>query len=120
MNPLEFSMLITISQFDSYTGNCEDSTEIQNLKTTFLHAAQDLVGEYLRFDPEDMENWADGAVPEVVKLTILRIATLMLMEGGENIGVTGKSFADNSRTFIQYTNYMKYLTPIQTYRKVAF
>ncbi len=113
-------MLITISQFDSYTGNCEDSTEIQNLKTTFLHAAQDLVGEYLRFDPEDTENWTDGAVPEVVKLTILRIATLMLMEGGENIGVTGKSFADNSRTFIQYTNYMKYLTPIQTYRKVAF
>jgi len=44
----------------------------------------------------------------------------MLMEGGENIGVTGKSFADNSRSFISYTNYMKYLSPLQTFRQVVF
>ncbi len=113
-------MLITIPQFDSYTGNFEDSADSQSLKTTFLQSAQELVGEYLRFDPENTENWTDGSVPEVVKLTILRIATLMLMEGGENIGVTGKSFSDNSRTFISYTNYLKYLNPLQTYRKVAF
>ena len=50
----------------------------------------------------------------------MRIATLMLMEGGENIGVSSKSFADNSRTFISYTNYLKYLSPLQTYREVAF
>ena len=50
----------------------------------------------------------------------MRIATLMLMEGGENIGVSGKSFSDNSRTFISYTNYMKYLSPLQTFRKAAF
>ena len=44
----------------------------------------------------------------------------MLMEAGENIGVTGKSFADNSRSFISYTNYSKYLNPLQTFREVAF
>lgn len=112
------NMLVTISEFDNYTGNFEDSVSVVSLKTTFLSSAQELVGEYLRFNPE--EKWTIVTVPNLVKLTILRIATLMLMEGGENIGVTGKSFADNSRSFISYTNYMKYLSPLQTYREVAF
>ena len=59
-------------------------------------------------------------VPSLVSITILRIATLMLMEAVENIGVSGKSFSDNSRSFISYTNYSKYLNPLQTYREVAF
>lgn len=111
-------MIVTLTEFDNYSGNMEDSQETVRLKTSFLSAAQELVGEYLRFNPE--EEWNIPQIPEIVKVTILRIATLMLMEGGENIGVSGKSFADNSRSFISYTNYMKYLTPLQTYRKVAF
>jgi hypothetical protein len=113
-------MLVTVTQFNDYTGNYEDSEQTTSLKETFLESAQNLVGEYLRYDPENTGNWADGNIPELVRLTILRIATLMLMEGGENIGVTGKSFSDNSRSFISYTNYLKYLNPLQTYRKVAF
>lgn len=111
-------MLVTITEFDNYTGNFEDSEETVKLKHTFLSSAQELVGEYLRFNPE--EEWNQAQIPQIIKLTVLRIATLMLMEGGENIGVTGKSFADNSRSFISYTNYMKYLSPLQTYRKVVF
>ena len=111
-------MLVSISEFDDYSGNFEDGTQAVTLKTRFLNAAQELVGEYLRFDPE--AKWDSGQVPDLVKVTILRIATLMLMEGGENIGVSGKSFADNSRSFISYTNYYKYLNPIQTFREVAF
>lgn len=111
-------MLVSITEFDNYSGNFEDSSQAVSLKTQFLKAAQQLVGEYLRFDPE--EKWESDRVPDLVKITILRIATLMLMEGGENIGVSGKSFADNSRTFISYTNYSKYLNPIQTYREVVF
>ena len=65
------------------------------------------------------EKWGQS-VPDLVRLTVLRIGTLMLMEAGENIGVTGKSFADNSRSFISYTNYSKYLNPLQTFREVAF
>ena len=111
-------MLVSISEFDNYSGNFEDSTQAISLKTQLLKAAQELVGEYLRFDPET--KWEQNEVPNLVKTTILRISTLMLMEAGENIGVTGKSFGDNSRTFISYTNYSKYLSPIQTFREVAF
>lgn len=111
-------MLVTIETFNNYSGNYEESEAIQGLKTEILQSAQEVVTEYLRFDPE--EQWEENEVPSIVRLTILRIATLMLMEAGENIGVSGKSFADNSRTFISYTNYLKYLSPLQTYRKVAF
>ena len=111
-------MLVTIDQFNEYTGNFEDTQQITDLKTTFLKSSQELVGEYLRFDPE--ERWTSGEVPEIIRLTVMRIATLMLMEGGENIGVSSKSFSDNSRTFISYTNYQKYLSPLQTYREVVF
>ena len=110
-------MIVTLGQFDEYTGNYEDTQTMVALKNTILSAAQELVGEYLRFDPE--AKWGVD-VPELVRLTVLRIATLMLMEAGENIGVTGKSFADNSRSFISYTNYAKYLYPLQTFREVEF
>ena len=110
-------MIVTVSQFNEYTGNFEDSQAVVGLKNTILSAAQELVSEYLRFDPE--KKWGES-VPDLVRLTVLRIGTLMLMEAGENIGVTGKSFADNSRSFISYTNYSKYLNPLQTFREVAF
>ena len=110
-------MIVTVSQFNEYTGNIEDSESTLALKNTILSASQELVSEYLRFDPE--EKWGQS-VPDLVRLTVLRIGTLMLMEAGENIGVTGKSFADNSRSFISYTNYSKYLNPLQTFREVAF
>ena len=110
-------MIVTVSQFNEYTGNFEDTESAVSLKNTILSAAQELVSEYLRFDPE--QKWVPS-VPYLVRLTVLRIGTLMLMEAGENIGVTGKSFADNSRSFISYTNYSKYLSPLQTFREVAF
>lgn len=59
-------------------------------------------------------------LPELIRTTILRIATLLLIEAGENIGVTSKSFADNSRTFINYTNYSKYLEPLDPMRIIRF
>ncbi len=111
-------MIVTLEQFDEYTGNYENDQKVLSLKTTLLESAQELVGEYLRFDPET--KWEQNAIPSLIKTTILRIATLMLMEAGENIGISGKSFADNSRSFISYTNYSKYLSPLQTFREVAF
>ena len=111
-------MLITIAEFNEYTGDYEESAQTVELKNLILSSAQEVVGQYLRYDPET--KWKPQSVPSIVRLTILRIATLMLMEAGENIGITGKSFADNSRSFISYTNYSKYLSPLQTYREVAF
>lgn len=98
-------MLITIAEFNEYTGDYEESAQTVELKNLILSSAQEVVGQYLRYDPESKRE--PQSVPSIVRLTILRIATLMLMESGENIGITGKSFADNSRSFISYTNYSK-------------
>ena len=64
--------------------------------------------------------WDEQNMPSVIKLSILRIATLMLSETNGNIGLTGKSFSDNSRTFINYSNYRKYLQPLDVLRIVRF
>ena len=64
--------------------------------------------------------WTAPEMPSVIILSILRIATLMLSETNGNIGLTGKSFSDNSRTFINYSNYRKYLQPLDTLRIIGF
>ena len=51
-------------------------------------------------------------------MTILQIASLMLEESGGNIGITGKTMAENSRTFINYTNYDKWLKKLDPLRIV--
>lgn len=64
--------------------------------------------------------WTGAEMPAVIRLSIMRIATLMLSETNGNIGLTGKSFADNSRTFINYSNYKKYLEPLDGLRITRF
>ena len=64
--------------------------------------------------------WKADEMPAVIRLSIMRIATLMLSETNGNIGLTGKSFADNSRTFINYSNYKKYLEPLDGLRIARF
>lgn len=116
-------MLVSVADFNSYTGNMEADTDVVALKTQILMSAQNIVADFLRFDPEN-HVWNDDPLlnicPDIIKLTIKRIATLLLMEAGENIGVTSKSMPDNSRTFINYTSYFKYLRPIQNYREEKF
>lgn len=116
-------MLVTVSEFNSYTGNMEAESDQIALKEQYLSSAQQIVADFLRFDPENHE-WSDdptqNTCPPIIKLTIKRIATLLLMEAGENIGITSKSMPDNSRTFINYTSYMKYLRPIQNFRVEVF
>ena len=55
-------------------------------------------------------------VPELIKMSILRIAALLLTEANGNIGITSKSFGDNSRNFLNFTNFQKYLDPLSAYR----
>lgn len=115
-------MLVALADFNTYTGNCETSTAVDGLKREILVSAQNIVADFLRYDPESYDWTAEGltSCPDIILLTIKRIATLLLMEAGENIGVTSKSMPDNSRTFINYTSYFKYLRPIQNWRKVEF
>ncbi len=56
-------------------------------------------------------------IPNLIKLATLQIATLKLMETGKKIGVTGTQLPDGmGHTFINYTNYEKYLTVLKGYR----
>jgi hypothetical protein len=56
-------------------------------------------------------------LPKIIKMTVLRIATLLQSESAGNIGVTSKSFADSgTRTFINTVNFDKYLVQISSYK----
>jgi len=56
-------------------------------------------------------------LPPLIKITVLRIGALLESESGGNIGITGNQFQEGgSRTFVNYTNFMKFLSPISHYR----
>lgn len=181
-------MIVSLTGFNAYSGNWEDNAEASALKESFLMSVEEIVRDYLRYDPvlqehEDVilsgngtrrlplpsrpvrslesfemdgrrydasffrfdddrltmrhhghiftrgdgnivlsytSGWDEEDMPNAIKVAILRIATLMLSETDGNIGVSGKSFADNSRTFINYSNYRKYLEPLAGCRVVGF
>lgn len=175
--------IVNVEQFNQYTNNYEDDP--QNLKQTYLDAAEKIVINYLGYDPrmKDYDEFFSGIgdyklylnarditnvgfvsvngqpidisaldykgeyiyhrcrqrvfslgldnihviytagfneIPELIVLSIMRIAALMIAEANGNIGVTSKSFGDSSRTFINYQNYDKYLKPLDAYRVVRF
>lgn len=62
--------------------------------------------------------WSADQMPSIIKMAVLQIASLMLQEQNGNIGITGKSFGDNSRSFINYTNYDKWLSKLDGLRSV--
>jgi hypothetical protein len=56
-------------------------------------------------------------LPEIIKMTVLRIATLLQSESDGNIGIQSKSYADSgTRTFINTVSYDKYLIQISNYK----
>jgi hypothetical protein len=59
-------------------------------------------------------------LPPLFKQTVLRIATLLISESDNNIGVSSKTFGDSgSRTFINYVNFDKYLLPLSQYKIIV-
>lgn len=64
-------------------------------------------------------DYASGydALPIIVKQTIFRIATLLKTEANGNIGITSKSYGDNSRSFLNFTSFEKYLMPLSRMRR---
>ena len=57
-------------------------------------------------------------LPAIIKLTVLRIAALLQVESNNNIGISGKSFMDGSRTFTNFTNFSKYLDACSKYKLI--
>jgi hypothetical protein len=57
-----------------------------------------------------------GEIPELLRITVLRLGALLNTEAQGNIGVTSKSFGDSgSRTFLNNTDYNRYLLPVSAY-----
>lgn len=172
--------LITLEEFRKYNNYYEEDTD--DMCSSFIEAAEDMVIDYLGYDPnindyveEDIGiggsklytrvtpiqgfsyitskeqdiDFSDIAynskyiysrsnsnvfkegrsylvaysagykkIPQVIKLAVLRISSLMLAESNGNIGLSGKSNPDQSRTFISYANYDKYLKPLVNLRSV--
>ena len=175
-------MIVSVKQFDTYSGNYETSADVLQMKESMLSAATEIVANYLGYSPESEERtdyvqgigtnhlylfaqpissvseisfngmsllppayticgnylrlnqgvwpnateimvsytagWTADNVPETVSMAIIQIATLMLEESGGNIGITGKSIADDSKTFINYTSYEKWLKKLDPLRIV--
>ena len=57
-------------------------------------------------------------LPQIIKLTGLRIAALLQTESNNNIGISGKSFMDGSRTFTNFTNFARYLIACSKYKLI--
>lgn len=57
-------------------------------------------------------------VPDLIKLTVLRIASLLATESDQNISVVSKTFDGSTRTFYNFTNFQKYLLPISKWKLV--
>lgn len=56
-------------------------------------------------------------IPDLIKLTCLRIAAILQTESDNNIGITSKSFGESgSRTFYNFTNFNKYLLPLSKWK----
>jgi len=116
-------MIINVETFKKYSNVFIEDTELQEY---YLQAAQDIVSSYLGYNPEfELLNYKTGELeddfemPEIIKLTILRIASLLQTESDSNIGVTSKSFGDSgNRTFVNTVSFDKYLIQISQYRVI--
>jgi len=115
-------MIVELKTFQVYSNVFGD----ENQQTSFIQSAQNIVSDYLGYSPEEkLLNYITGEledvtqVPEMIKLTIMRIASLLQSEGDGNIGVNSKSFGDGgTRVFINYTNFDKFLIPISNWKVI--
>jgi hypothetical protein len=56
-------------------------------------------------------------IPIEIRMTVFRIASILQAESDSNIAISSKSFQDSgTRTFINDTDYSKYLLPISSYK----
>ncbi|MCL2157657.1 MAG: hypothetical protein FWH54_06515 [Methanobrevibacter sp.] len=114
-------MIISIKEFIDYTGTHVDDT---SLLEKYILSSQDIINNYLSYNVEEkifnpktclIEDTID--IPEIVKMTCLRIASILEAESNGNIAISSKSFGESgSRQYINYTNFDKYLLQISSYR----
>jgi len=116
-------MIVLLSEFQKYSNVFNENEELQK---SFIYSANNIVSDYLGYDPEfKLLNPKTGLIEdisvvlEIIKLTVMRIAAILQTESDSNIGITSKSFGDSgSRTFINTTNFDKYLIQLSQYRVI--
>ena len=119
-------MIVSVELFSKYTGVFTDDDILQ---TSYLLSSQNIVTDYLGYNPEyqllhlitgELEDINDvSEIPVIIQLTIMRIAAILQTEEQSNIGVTSKQFGDSgSRTFVNTVDFSKYLVQIAKYRKI--
>ena len=111
-------MLVTTDQLKKFTGAGYETDEVsQSLLKIYIGTATNVIKKYVGFDVEDSEEGIDP-IPAEFQLVCLEISALIMQEEGMNLGVNNKSFADSgSRTFLNITDYTKYLQRLSDYRK---
>ena len=82
-------MIADVSLFNAYSGNYEDSEDAMLLKTEFLKAAENIVTDYLGFNPEEKEYHnvlLDGTDKGILYLPARNITKLsaLAFDGEEN------------------------------------
>jgi len=119
-------MIVSIEQFQKYSNVFTDNEELQK---SYLTSAQNIICDYLGYNIQEkiLDNKTGRfkniayikEFPEIIILTIMRIAAVLQTEGDSNIGITSKSFGDSgSRTFINTVNFDKYLIQVSQYRTI--
>lgn len=114
-------MLITPSLLQSYNGiNQEEDETSQELINIHIGSAQQIINDYIGFDCDDIleegSNYTDSQIA-MFKNVELRIATLLQLEDGSNIGVSNNSDIGISRSFVNIVDYTPYLKPLSAFRK---
>lgn len=116
-------MLIDAALLYAYNGIEQQTDETsQSLIAIHIGTAQQIISNYVLFDCEevltDTEHYNAAAVA-MFKNVCLRIATLLQLEDGGNIGVNNVNGGVGvTRSFANIVDYTPYLKPLSAFRKI--
>jgi len=83
----------------------------------YIKDKDNLYRDYKNAEVEITGYWNLQPTPEIVKIVILKIASLMYMETNKRIGISGVQLPDGmGHQYISYTNYSKHLAALNPYR----
>ena len=116
-------MIIELNEFKNYSNVFTDNIELQE---SYILSANNIINDYLGYDinekilnPKTGELEDITEIPQIIKLTAMRIASILQMESDSNIAISSKYFAESgTRTFINTTDFFKYLVQISQYKLI--
>jgi hypothetical protein len=116
---------VNLEDFQKYTGIIQDENKLT--LQSYIDASEEIVEDYLGYAPNIFKLIDNEVVivdlpyeaPQLIKMTVMRIAALLATESDMNIGITSKSFGEGGgRSFLNTVNFDKYLIQISSYRLI--